>query len=80
MPATGQSGVVLFGGEPYRMRPWGQAFPLPSETRFEGCLFSGLSPEMREYTLYLPLYNGVKTLEIGLSKGSRLAPPSPPVL
>lgn len=81
MPATGQSGVALFQGEPYRKRPWGQAFPSPPDnTEYEGCLFSGVSRIMREYTLYLPLYNGVEKLQIGLSPGAKIAKPSPCVI
>lgn len=33
-------------------------------------LVSGLSAEMREYMLYLPLYDGVDTLEIGVNRGA----------
>ena len=32
---------------------------------------------MRHFSLYLPLYSGVKKLEIGLVKGSEVAPPPP---
>ncbi|MEZ5347502.1 MAG: SGNH/GDSL hydrolase family protein [Pyrinomonadaceae bacterium] len=31
----------------------------------------GLSPELREYLLYLPIYNGVESVEIGVPAGSR---------
>jgi hypothetical protein len=80
MPSTGQSGVVLFEGEPYRQRPWGQAFPAGSQTEYEGCLFSGVSRATREFALWLPLYNGVRKLEIGVTKGARISPPSAAVL
>ena len=32
---------------------------------------------MRHFSLYLPLYSGVKKLEIGLADGAKLAPPAP---
>jgi hypothetical protein len=31
----------------------------------------GLSPELREYRLYLPIYNGVEKVEIGVPKDSK---------
>ena len=33
--------------------------------------------KMREFTLHFPLYCGVESLQIGITSGSRLAPPSP---
>ncbi len=80
MPATGHSGFALYVGEPYRTQPWGFAFPQGNETSFERQLLANLSPRMREYTLYLPLYSGVKKLEIGLSNGARIEKPSAPAV
>ncbi len=34
-------------------------------------LLRGLSPELREYRLYLPIYNGVEIVEIGVPTGSK---------
>ncbi|MBQ6352456.1 MAG: hypothetical protein IJJ28_04235, partial [Lentisphaeria bacterium] len=33
--------------------------------------------KMREYTVFLPLYGGIKSLEIGVAPGSRIAAPRP---
>lgn len=33
--------------------------------------------KMRSYTVYLPLYSGVKNLEIGVKPGSKVLPPDP---
>ncbi|MEZ6091654.1 MAG: SGNH/GDSL hydrolase family protein [Pirellulaceae bacterium] len=38
---------------------------------------SGLLPGYREYALYLPLYNGVDTMRIGVAEGSRFETMSP---
>lgn len=59
------------------------------EWRFAGCgrpnmksasttakIISNMEPKMREYMLYLPLYNGVKTLEIGVEEGCALEKPA----
>ncbi len=37
-------------------------------------LVNGLSREMREYAGYLPLYNGVDRLEIGIDSGAKFEP------
>ena len=37
---------------------------------------ANMEPEMREYMLHLPLYDGVKTLEIGIEAGSEIANPA----
>lgn len=57
--------------------------------RFAGCgrpdlkslsttakIVSNMEPRMREYMLYLSLYNGIKTLEIGVEKGYSLDSPA----
>ncbi len=80
MPSTGQSGVALYAGPPMQQKPWPVAFPATNEDHFEAELFSGKSSTMREFTLYLPLYNGLKSLDIALSPGARVRPPSSPAL
>jgi hypothetical protein len=77
MPTTGHSGLALYMGGPYQMRPCAVAFPPVDELEFAGELFSGFSTTVREYTLYLPLYNGLEMLDIGLSPGACVGPPSP---
>jgi hypothetical protein len=74
MPATGVSGLDLYT----RLTPdgswqWlgiGRPTQAPTNT---ATLVSGLSPGKREFLLYLPLYNGVSSVEIGIPKGSTLA-------
>lgn len=79
MPATGVSGLDLYvkdAGGTWRWLATGRPtkFPVNSAT-----LAKNLPEGTREYLLYLPLYNGVKTVEIGIPKDYSLwkAPPYP---
>jgi lysophospholipase L1-like esterase len=47
---------------------------------YERVLFSGIAKEMRQFTLYLPLYNALSALELGFSRGARFAPIDPPAI
>ena len=76
MPATGVSGFDL-----YRRTPEGKQFWLaatkPTAMTGKVKLVSGLKGNPRVpslYTLYLPLYNGVKSLKIGVPEGKLLEP------
>ena len=74
MAATGVSGVDLYVREargPWRWAGSGRPEEFPLN---EGELISGLTPESREYLLYLPLYNGVTAVEIGVSPGASVTP------
>ena len=48
------------------------ARPLKQEVEAE--LGKGSDPAQRDYLLYLPLYNGVKSLDIGVADGFELKP------
>lgn len=82
MPATGVSGVDFYARDEAGKWRWVQVTrPAAQEIRTE--LIKGLAPGMREYAAYLPLYNGVEFLEIGVPKGARfegLAPRQKPVV
>ena len=78
MPASGVSGLDLYGrtdggGGGWR---WLQSHR-PSEPTFEGELQKDIAPGRRRYQLFLPLYNGVKSLSIGLRKSAAFAPVLP---
>lgn len=78
MPATGVSGLDLYVKEQGRWHWLGNGRPeKPSE---EKVLVRGLKPGRREYLLYLPLYNGVEELSLGVPDDATLAlpPPRPP--
>lgn len=74
MPATGVSGIDLYArDQASRLRFCGNGLPtgVTNEASFS-------LPESKEYVLYLPLYNGVKLLEIGVPKEKSLSKlPSP---
>lgn len=77
MPRTGHSTIDLYVGGPGQKRYWIGTNSAGDAPSYESQLFAGLSPEMREYTLYLPTYNDLTDLQIELSPGASLLPPSP---
>jgi hypothetical protein len=82
MPATGVSGVDLYARDTDGKWKWVQVTkPATQEVKAE--IIKGLAPGEREYAAYLPLYNGVEFLSIGVAKGSKfegLAPRPKPVV
>lgn len=70
MPATGVSGLDLYVKEQGQWRWLGNG--RPTKTIEEKVLVSGLTPARREYLLYLPLYNGVQEVKIGVPTGVEL--------
>jgi lysophospholipase L1-like esterase len=76
MPATGVSGLDLYVKTAKGKWRWlgvGQ----PKETTNTAVLAAGISPGKHEYLLYLPLYNGISKLEIGLPQAAKIFKPSP---
>jgi lysophospholipase L1-like esterase len=70
MPATGVSGVDLYLREG---DTWRWAGSSKAVDRQEMCqVIFEASPQRRSFQLWLPLYNGVKSLEIGLDIGAEL--------
>lgn len=72
MPATGVSGVDLYVNTDRGWR-W-LATGRPTQPTNSAALVTGLPKERREYLLYLPLYNGVSSVEVGLAKEASLSP------
>jgi hypothetical protein len=72
MPATGVSGLDLYAKLDGCWRWTGVGLPEQATTN-TATLAAGLPEEAREYLLYLPLYNGVSSVEIGLPEGCSLA-------
>jgi hypothetical protein len=67
MPATGVSGVDLYGKGDDGRWSWigaGRPTEFPSNT---AALAGGLPAGEREYLVYLPLYNGVEQVELGFA-------------
>ena len=71
MAATGVSGLDLYvKTESGKWRWLGVGRPAQQTTT--ATLVTGIIPGKREYMLYLPLYNGVKSVELGIPESSQL--------
>lgn len=70
MPATGVSGLDLYVKDKGQWRWLGNG--RPTKAVEEKVLVSGMTPGRREYLLYLPLYNGVQEVKIGVPPGAEL--------
>lgn len=82
MPATGVSGVDLYARDEAGKWRWVQVAK-PSQQEVKAEIIRGLAPGYREYAAYLPLYNGVESLSIGVAEGSQfegLAPREKPIV
>ncbi|MFH0991910.1 MAG: SGNH/GDSL hydrolase family protein [bacterium] len=73
MPATGVSGVDLYGQLKSGEWQW-VATSRPSSEIVRELLVKELLPGKRAYILYLPLYNGIDSLEIGVPIASLFDP------
>lgn len=82
MPATGVSGIDLYGLDPEGQWRWVSVFR-PNTGKTEdarvnaGKLVDGLDPGSRAYTAYFPLYNGLEKLEFGFPAGAQVQPLTP---
>jgi hypothetical protein len=65
MPATGVSGLDLYARDDDGRWKWVMVTK-PDSQMVETIVIAGLAPGMREYAAYLPLYNGVESLKIGV--------------
>lgn len=65
MPATGVSGLDLYARDDKGHWRWVMVTK-PDKQEVKQAIISGLTPGLREYCAYLPLYNGVESLEIGV--------------
>ena len=82
MPATGVSGVDLYARDTDGKWKWVMVTK-PASQDVKTQIIGGLTPGLREYAAYLPLYNGVESLEIGVAPGSKfegLAPREKPIV
>lgn len=75
MAATGVSGVDLYSEQPRHWIAGKYSFKDTIEYRFVKLQSTGKAD--RTYTLYLPLYNSVKWLEVSYPEGSQLKPLAP---
>ena len=73
MPATGVSGVDLYVRDSKSRWRWlACGFPRVTPTNSVR-LVTGIPEGRREYMLYLPLYNGVTSVEIGVPEGTAVS-------
>ena len=70
MPATGVSGLDFYARDDDGHWKWVQVTK-PAAQTVEAKVIEGLRPGLREYCAYLPLYNGIESLEIGVPEGAR---------
>lgn len=71
MPATGVSGVDLYARDEKDGKWKWVMVTKPATQEVKAEIIKGLAPGYREYAAYLPLYNGVESLSIGVAKGSK---------
>lgn len=78
MPATGVSGLDLYARDAQGKWRWVMV-TRPAAQQVKAEIQGGLAPGEREYAAYLPLYNGVESLSIGVPKGAKFEalPPRP---
>lgn len=76
MTAIGASGLDLYAKDPQGKWKW-LSVSRPNSQNMKGALISGLSQEPHSFQLYLPLYNGTKSLRIGIPKGMSFTPVAP---
>ncbi|HYR58143.1 MAG TPA: SGNH/GDSL hydrolase family protein [Chthoniobacteraceae bacterium] len=70
MTAIGASGIDLYARDESGKWRWvGNTKPEKKEVK--QALIGGLAPGWREYAAYLPLYNGIETLAIGVPPGAK---------
>jgi lysophospholipase L1-like esterase len=75
MPATGVSGVdayAMHGG-----KWWWLATVSPRDAKIEQALVSNIAEGVSEFMVNLPLYNGVKSMSIGVPKDATFEPIAP---
>ena len=79
MPATGVSGVDLYATDANGRQYWCKGtYAFADTVRYHYAGLGNPPGSLYLYTLYLPLYNGVRFLQIGVPEGSafRFLPPS----
>ncbi len=77
IPATGQSGMDLYMGVPGNETYCRTTIFDPSKAGYELEIYKRKERTMEDFVLYLPLYNGVRSLEIGLDDDAVLEAAAP---
>lgn len=74
MPATGFSGIDLYGLDGARWRWLGVARPTSQQVEAQLLEGAPATETPRPFQLWLPLYNGVESLQVGVPEGHDVAP------
>ena len=75
MPSSGSSGLDFFEGDGTDMRYIATKQPACGQSELDAEVT--LTKGEKTVTIYLPLYNGVKSIQIGVESGATVAPPPP---
>ena len=70
MPATGVSGADLYARDDKGLWRW-VSVTRPAAQQVKAKLVDGLRPGLREYMVYLPLYNGVDSFKVGVPQTAK---------
>ena len=70
MTAIGASGLDLYARDTNGKWRW-VGMTKPDKKEVKQALVADLAPGLREYAVYLPLYNGIESLEIGVAPGAK---------
>jgi hypothetical protein len=76
MPATGVSGIDLYADNGEGIDHWVSVIQ-PNKQLMDTSIAKDLAPGSRRYTMYLPLYNGVDNMEVGVTKDESFRPLTP---
>jgi hypothetical protein len=76
MPATGVSGIDLYADNGEGIDHW-VSVVRPNKQLMDTSIAKDLAPGSRRYTMYLPLYNGVDNMEVGVTKDESFRPLTP---
>ena len=76
MPASGVSGLDLYAEDEDGAERW-LSIVAPLEQSIDTMIAQNLVPGSRRYTIYLPLFNGVECLEVGIAEGDSFVTEAP---
>lgn len=77
MPRTGSAGFDLYRGSGATIEYCKTIQPGHNQKQIETMLVTGGTGQTTDYILYLPLYGGVSTIEVGLAPDATLEDPTP---
>ena len=77
MPATGVSGIDLYALDENGKPRWVSVNRPSGGPEIKNALATGLDPGLRRFSAYLPLYNGVEKLEVGVAETAQFTGVAP---